>query len=206
MSALSLPLFLITNNFEAPAAEYVIDENVLLFPHIREPYTYNTSTYLSMLLSTGEERAEDILAFVESSVLPQIPETLGTLDAFTLMLPTQFDTHKGLFQTKFDELFGPRVVGRAFTIEQMKHAKTVIPSDTEGFISFGVSNTDYGKEHNRITIPLPKRCGPAAMMAIGYVVIGAIQRQHHAFFKEHIEAYCAFASQVFGQTINPIVE
>lgn len=39
-------VILITNNPSAPAKEFVANENVLVFPKNREPYTYNTSTYM----------------------------------------------------------------------------------------------------------------------------------------------------------------
>lgn len=201
-----MPLFLITSNQEAPAAEYVNHHNVLLFPHIREPYTYNTSTYMSMMLSVGEEKSAEILTFIEDTVVPLIPETFKDQKAFTLILPTKFDVLKGLFMTKFDELFGPELVGRAFTVEQIKHAKTVIPSDQEFFISFGEENTKYGQEKNRLNIPLPEHCGPAGLMAICYFVIGNIQKQHPPYFKENIVAYTKFASELFNQDLQPIVE
>ena len=189
-SELDVPLFLITNNTGAPAAAYVPEENVLLFPHIREPYSYNTSTYLSMILSARMEQATDILSFIESEVAPRIPKVFGEKKAFTLILPVEFDTQKGLFQTKFDELFGPELVGRAFTVEQVKHAKTIVSSDKEFFISFGGENTLFGTEENRLTIPLPEKCGPAGMMAIGYYVIGHIQKQHPPYFKEKHSCVC----------------
>lgn len=200
------PLFLITNNLNAPAATFVKEENVLLFPHIREPYSYNTSTYMSMMLAVGKSKPGEVLSFIESEIRTLIPDTLGSYDAYTLILPTKFDALKGLFLTKFDELFGTKVCGRAFTIEQIKHAKTIVPSEKELFISFGTSNTLYGEESQRLFIPLPETAGPAAMMAIGYYVIGHIQKQHPPYFKEHIEEYTRFASEVFGHSIWPIVE
>jgi len=206
-SKLDVPLFLITNNLEAPAAEYIDEGNILIFPHIREPYTYNTSTYMSMLLScNGNHNPSSILSFIEEEISTIIPQTLGDKNAFTLILPTKFDAHKGLFMTKFDELFGPEVNGRVFTIEQIKHAKTIVSSDKELFISFGVENKYYGSEENRLHIPLPNECGPVGIMAIGYYLIGHIQKQHPQYFKENIAAYSKIASDIFGHQIKPIVD
>ena len=175
-------------------------------PKQMEPYTYNTSTYMSMMLSVSDEKPEKIRSFIEGVVAPLITEKFREQKAFTLILPTKFDVLKGLFMTKFDELFGPELVGRAFTIEQIKHAKTVIPSDKEFFISFGEDNSRYGKEENRLNVPLPENCGPAGLMAIVYYVIGNIQKQHPPYFKENIVAYTKFASELFGDKIEPIVE
>ena len=54
--------------------------------------------------------------------------------------------------TKFDELFGPMITTRVYTPEQTKHAKTVIDSDTELFISFGYENMLFGKEQIEYSI------------------------------------------------------
>ena len=44
------------------------------------------------------------------------------------------------------------------------------------------------------------------MMAIGYYVVGRIQGAHPAYFKEHIAAYTIAASELFGESIEVIVE
>jgi len=111
-----------------------------------------------------------------------------------------------LFLTKFDELFGPMINGRVFTIEQTKHAKTVVPSDKEFFIGLGYNNKSFGKKQNRLNITLPKKAGPATVMAIGYYIIGHIQKQHPDYFKNHITNYTRQASKMFGSTIKPIVD
>ena len=84
------------------------------------------------------------------------------------------------------------------------HAKTVVSGDKELFISFGVENKTWGK--NRLNIPLPQKAGSVALMAIGYYVIGQIQKQNPQWFKESIEEYTEFVSKVFGSKISTIVE
>jgi hypothetical protein len=111
-----------------------------------------------------------------------------------------------MFETKFNELFGPKLMARVFTLEQTKHAKTVIEVEKELFVSFGVENSQFGKEENRLHIELPEEADFVAMMAIGYVFIGYIQKQFPPFYKERIEAYTKETSVMFGQSINVIVE
>jgi len=207
ISKLDVPLFLITNNLEASAAKYVEQGNIFIFPHIREPYTYNTSTYMSMMLGSDNSiSSKQILEYLESNIFEIDFNKLSEMEAFTLIVPTSFDIIKNFFETKFDELFQPKLSGRSFNIEEIKHAKTVIDSDKEFFISFGVENNYYGEEKNRLFIPIPQNCTPATFMAIGYYVIGQIQKLYPPFFKNEIVEYAKEASEIFDQEINPIVE
>ena len=201
-----IPVFLLTNTEDSSAAKYLDPSLVTVFPKIREPYTYNTSTYLGMLLSHSGEDAVAIHEFIEREVAPIIPVTFASYDAFFLLVPSKYDVMREMFATKFDELFGTELMGRVFTREQAKHAKTVVASPTEYFISFDEVNTLFGTEQNRLTIPLPQSAGPAAMLAVGYYVIGHIQKQFPPFFKDNISRYVSETSEVFGQTISVIVE
>lgn len=201
-----VPVVLLTTNRQAPAREYISDSSVSVFPKNREPYTYNTSTYMSMILSKTHENPQAILSFIQKEVLPVIPQNFASYDAFYVLIPSEFNDIREMFETKFNELFGPKLKARIFTLEQTKHAKTVVPHDTELFVSFGVENTRFGRKENRIYIPLPKEVNFAALMAIGYVVIGHIQKQFPPYYKENIEAYTDKTSKEFGSDINPIVE
>jgi hypothetical protein len=120
------------------------------------------------------------------------------------MVPSKFDAAREMFLTKFDELFGSVISGRVFTDEQTKHAKTVVPSDSELFIGLGYENTLWGT--HRLNIPLPEDAGYGALIAIGYYLIGHIQAQNEPYFKNNIEAYTDSVSKLFGQTISPIVK
>jgi len=197
---------LLTNNADAPAKEVVGEDNTRVFPKNREPYTYNTSTYLGMILAkTGEDPAA-LHEFLTSSVGAGLPDTIGTHDAYYFMVPERFDALREMFQTKFDELFGPRLIGRIFTEEQTKHAKTVVPMESELFVSFGVENTHYGSPSQRLHIPLPDSVDYGALMMIGYYVIGHIQKYKPPYFKDRIEEYTREISQIFDTDIRPIVE
>lgn len=202
-----IPTWLVTNNEQIAPADAVIDPGrKVMFPNNPEPYTYNVSTYMGMLLAKTHEDPKATRTFIEETVVQRIPDTFGTFDAFYFILPSECILMKDMFLTKFDELFGARVSARAFTLAQSKHAKTVVPSDTECFISFGEENHLFGKEENRLHVPLPESVGHAAMMAIGYYVIGHIQKQHPPYFKDNITAYAKQASELFNETVTPIAE
>jgi len=195
---------LLTCNEEAPAKKHA--DKTFVSPKAREPYTYNTSTYMGMILSHTKENPEKVMEFIREEVDSRIPPDFFDYKAFYIIVPTEFENVRELFMTKFDELFGPRINGRVFTPEQTKHAKTVVPWDKELFISFGYDNQDFGPEGNRLNIPLPEDAGPAALMAIGYYVIGHIQKQNPSYFKDNIKRYTDEASELFGQDIEPIVD
>lgn len=202
----SIKTILLTNNAQAPAKEIVGEQNSFIFPKNREPYTYNTSTYMGMLLTKTFEDERSLLDFINSEVVTKIPTTLSSYSAFYFIVPNHFAEVSEMFETKFNELFGPRLMARVFTLEQTKHAKTVIPLEKELFISFGVENTFFGAPENRLLIPLPSDADYVAMMAIGYVVIGNIQKQFPPYYKERIETYCKETSEMFGSLISPIVD
>lgn len=202
----SVPTMLLTNNPEAPAMEVVGSEHAHVFPKNREPYTYNTSTYMGMLLSKTGENPEELHEFILNDVKNALPANLGEYDAYYMTVPDKLTLVREMFVTKFDELFGPRLMGRIFTLEQTKHAKTVVPMEKELFISFGEKNEDFGLRANRLYIPLPERVDFVAMMAIGYYVVGQIQKAKPAYFKGRVVEYCREISDVFGKEITPIVE
>lgn len=193
-------IILLTNNLDAKAAKFVA--KTLVFPKQREPYTYNTSTYLSMILAMTGESPKKIHEYI-SKFDKEIPRNLDKYDSFYFMLPSKFDAARELFATKFDELFGPRLLGKVFTDEQTKHAKTVIPYDKELFVSFGIKNDIYGKKRFNIKLPVGSSYG--MLMMIGYYFVGKIQGQKEPYFKNNIARYTKEASKLFGQNIEPIV-
>jgi len=121
--------------------------------------------------------------------------------------PNEFEKTNSLFETKFTELFGRQIARDVKTYEQLKHAITIVPSKTELCIKFSDTGEDIYFNGDVIKIPLPKKCGPAAMMAIGYYVIGKIQEQHKQYFKDNITQYVRkVSSKPFGEGIKVIVE
>ncbi len=201
-----LPVHLITNNQVSLAATFVPIDNVHVYPKNREPYTYNTSTYLGPILAYTKEPIEDIKTYITSQVEPRLLRNFGDYSAFTFLLPLRFKHLRAMLSTKFDELFGPYVNGRFFTAEEIKHAKTVVTSGDELFISFGCNNTTYGLAKNRLEIPLSSDINYGTLMTATYFVVGKIQAAHPPYFAMAIASYAETASKLFGQTITPIVE
>ncbi|MAG15686.1 hypothetical protein CMO88_01350 [Candidatus Woesearchaeota archaeon] len=191
---------LLTNNKDAAARKHA--DKTFVFPKNIEPYTYNTSTYMSMIMAKTKENPKKILEHIKKSVDAVIPKNLRKYDAYFIILPTEFDNIREMLATKFDELFGPKISGRVFTPEQTKHAKTVVPAEREFFLSIGYDNKDFGKK--RLNISLPKWAGPATVMAISYYFIGHIQKQNPPYFKKNIFAYTKNASRIFKQEIKPL--
>jgi hypothetical protein len=203
-----VPVWLFTNNKDAHAKEFVDKDRVVVFPKNREPYTYNTSTYLSMIFSQTKENPEEIFYHIEN-IKKLVPYNFGKHDSFVMVVPSEFDEVRGMFRTKFDELFGGNVSVRVFTSEEVKHAKTVIPSDRELTIHFDFYSKMEIQTKNKdkhLYIPLRDSASYGEMISVGYFVIGKIQEAHPAYFKNNIVEYTKDASEIFNQKINPIVE
>lgn len=188
---------LITNNENAMAKKF--SDKTFVLPKQREPYTYNTSTYLGMIFASEKENVKEIYNHLNKIKVP----SMKRYDSFYLILPPRFDSVREMLVTKFDELFGPMILGRVYTTEQTKHAKTITPSSKELFISFGGKNNTYGK--HRLFIPLPKNCGFGGLIATAYYVIGKIQKQKEPYFKNNILNYTKESSRIFKQEIKAIV-
>lgn len=192
---------LITNNENALAIPLVRLAHV--FPKNPEPYTYNTSTYMGMILSTTNENPKTILDFIKQNTKKRITKnTFKGYDAYLIIIPNEFDACRELFLTKFDELFGPKISARVFTQDQIKHAKTVVTSNKECVLGLGCEQTVWGDVD--VYIPLIQKANFAAVMAIGYYVIGNIQKQNPPYFKQNIASYVKKASNVFNQEIRVV--
>jgi len=196
---------LITNNPNAEANKFIEDDKIFVFPKNREPYTYNTSTYLGMILGKTNEDPEKIQIFIQQEIDTLTLPDFSQYDKYFIIIPPKFSGIIRMLEVKFIELFGRRIARDVETSEYMKHAVTVVPSE-ELFISFGEKNTIWGEPDQRLHIPLPENAGYATMMAIGYYVIAQIQKQHPPYFKENIALYVEKASKVFGSEIKVIVE
>ena len=198
-------VILITNNPNAEAARFIESSEIFIFPKNREPYTYNTSTYMGMILGKTNEDPEKIQKFIQQQIDTLTFPDFSQYDKYFLITPPKFSGIIRMLQVKFIELFGRRLARDVETNEYMKHAVTVVPSG-ELFVSFGEENTMWGEPDQRLHVPLPENAGYATMMAIGYYVIAQIQKQHPPYFKENIALYTEKASKVFGSEIKVIVE
>ncbi|PIO07360.1 hypothetical protein COU59_03375, partial [Candidatus Pacearchaeota archaeon CG10_big_fil_rev_8_21_14_0_10_34_12] len=131
---------LITNNPNALAKKY--SDRVFVFPKQREPYTYNTSTYMGMILGKTHESPDKIYYFIKSRIDKIKLPKLGRYDKYYLIVPPKFSGIIRMLNVKFIELFGRRVARDVETLEYVKHATTVVPSN-ELFISFGEENKTW---------------------------------------------------------------
>jgi len=197
---------LLTNTKDSQAGKIVDEAHV--FVKNPEPYTYNTSTYLGMILARTGEDPKKILNTIEK-IKNKIPSDLSKYKAFFILIPNEFENIREMFLTKFDELFGPNLLGRVFTPDETKHAKTVEPSDAELFIGLGYDNKLFGlpgQGKNRLNIDLPDGFSYGTLLAVGYYIIGQIQKSNPPYFKENIERYIEEASKIFGEKLSVIVE
>ncbi len=202
LMASDLKPYLMTCKADSPAAELLrgsgCGDRVFVTPSEPEPITYNTSTYLGMILASTEENPEEIRRHIVDEVEPRLAG-IGDHEAYYLIVRPEFNIQREMFVTKFDELFGGRVAGRCYTTEQTLHAKTVVPWDRELFISFGCDNQRFGSQSQRLEVPLRKGAGFAEMLAIGYFVIGYIQRHKPQWFKQHATEYEAVQKRWFEE-------
>lgn len=200
------PTRLITCTADSPAEKELSSEDkkhVIVTPKTTELYTYNTSTYLGWLFSKTGEDPKKIREFIEERV--DLPH-MGKYESFFVLIPSKFDLIREMFMTKFDELFQPLVSGRVFTEGQAIHAKTITSSPLEMFIGLGYENKRFGNPECRVNVPLPEDVNFAGMMAIGYSILGNIQKQKPSYFKDNIARYCLdFAAKSFGKPLSPVV-
>lgn len=201
-----IPTVLLTTDPHAPALQVVGKNHSYVFPRNREPYSYNTSTYMGMLLSVTKEDPQALHAYITNVVAPSLPDSFSGGTSFTFILPPAYGDICAMLRVKFDELFGPLLVGQAFTSEEIKHAKTIVHSDGQYFVSIGEENDRFGNTDKRLQVPLPADADYVAVLAISYFIVGRIQASFPPYFKDGIAAYAKELGEMFGNTFNPIVE
>lgn len=187
-------------------AELIIgSQNTIVTSKNREPYTYNTSTYLGWILNKTKEDPKKIINFIKKRINPILPKNLKKYNGYLLVTPDNLGGVNQLFEVKFIELFGRNIARDVKTYEEMRHAITVVPNKKELAIQFGKGKFDF--ENNILQIPLPKDCDVGTLMAIGYYVIGKIQEQNIQYFKNNIIKYITRNKRgEFGKSLSVIVE
>ena len=202
-------LTLLTNSVNSSASlelDHLHEYDEYIFPKNREPYTYNTSTYMGYILGYTKENPKEIYDFIKKNLPDEMFEKFAKYDKFFLIVPPKFLNIIRMLEIKFIELFGRNVARDIATSEFVRHHVVEIAKSDELFISFGCENKDWGNEGNRLEIPLPENADYGAMMAIGYYVIGQIQKRQKQYFKEGIIAYAEKMASVFNEKVSPIVE
>ena len=64
-----------------------IADQILVYEKLPEPYTYNTSTYLGMIMGTSGEKAQTILRFIDRL---KFPKNFKDYSAYSFILPDKF--------------------------------------------------------------------------------------------------------------------
>ena len=187
---------LLTCNPDSSAAK--IADEALAYRKVAEPYTYNTSTYLGMILSGTQEIPEEIKSLVEKI---ELPKNFAEYESYAFVLPDRFASVCPMLDIKKSELFGPFVSLRAFPEGHARHAKFVIPTEKELVISINYKNEYFGSLNNRWQIELPNEASFGAMLCLTYYIVGKIQEIKPAYFKENINNYCNdYGPKAYGKS------
>lgn len=179
-----LKTVLLTCSPESSAAK--LAQEVLVFPKLSEPYTYNVSTYLSMIAAASKEN----LALIEQYILKlKIPKKYHNYKSYAFILPDKHAAVAPMIDIKKSELFGPNLSIRAFSYGEARHAKFLVREKDELVISFG-ENKDFGYPSSRWEIKAEKLIGPAFLMALSYFLVGLIQASRPDYFGKNIKNFC----------------
>lgn len=197
---------LLTCNPNSSASAIIWKENTTVTAKNREPYTYNTSTYMWWVLAYTWEKSWEIKKFIQEEIDPILAKIdFSKYDSYLLVTPDNFSQVNQLFIVKFIELFGRKIARDVFSYEQMKHATTVVPHKNELFILFWEWELDCTWE--QINFPLPHNCWLWWIMAIWYYVIWKIQNSYPQYFKENIWDYIVNINKTeFWKWLKVIVE
>lgn len=190
---------LLTTKSQSDAAKAA--DNVLVYKSIPEPYTYNTSTYMGMILSSTKENPRDIKKHVEEL---KFPEDFSGYSGYSFVVPDRFMQICPMLDIKKSELFGTKLSLRAFPQGHARHAKFVVRSEDELVISLGQINEFYGAPQHRWNIELPEDANFAEVMATTYYIVGKIQTAKPPYFKENIANYVSdYGPKAYGPTTKP---
>jgi hypothetical protein len=174
-------------------------DKTFTYRKVAEPYTYNTSTYMGMIMSTTKENPQNILNFIKDL---KFPDDFTNYEAYSFILPEKYINLCPMIDIKKSELFGPHLSLRAFTQGYARHAKFVNPWEKELVITLGEKSDFYGFKNHQWNINIPSFLNHAGAMAITYYIIGKIQESKPSFFKDNIKNYCLdYGPKAYGKTI-----
>jgi len=163
-----------------------IADKVEIFKKLPEPYTYNVSTYMAMILASTGEKAKYILKQIKNL---KLPKNFKNYQAYSFILPDKYQSIAPMLEIKQRELFGPKLNIKAFSQGEARHAKYVIPWKKELVISIGEKNKYFGDKDSRWDINLPKNHGYAYILSLTYYLMGKIQETKPDYFKKNIKNY-----------------
>lgn len=187
---------LLTTKAKSGAAK--IADKVYVYKSIDEPYTYNVTTYVGMVLSASKEDPQEIKKYIQSVKLPQNFDIYKT---YTFVLPDRYMQVCPMLEIKNNELFGPHMSIRAYSQGHARHAKFVIRSKEELVISIGEKNEYFGDPNHRWDIFPPDNISFAGIIALTYYIIGKIQRVKPQYYKDNIINYVSdYGPRAYGST------
>ncbi len=185
---------LLTTKGESDAAK--IADKVYVFKSIAEPYTYNTSTYMGMIMASTKENPTGIK---EEVLALGFPENFGSYSSYAFVLPDKFMPICPMLEIKKSELFGPKLSLRAFSQGHARHAKFVIRDKDELVISIGSKNDFFGETQSRWDIFPSGNINFAGMMAMTYYIVGKIQASKPQYFRDNIGNYVSdYGPKAYG--------
>ncbi len=174
-----------------------VADKIHVFNKIDEPYTYNVSTYLSMIIANTSEDPEYILKQLKKI---KLPKNFKDYSAYSFILPNKYSSIAPMLEIKQRELFGPKLNIKAFSQGEARHAKYVIPWKKELVITIGEKNNHFGDKDNRLDISLAKNHDFAYILSLTYYLIGKIQEAKPDYFKKNIENYCQdYGPKAYGK-------
>lgn len=172
-------------------------DHVYVFDKLPEPYTYNTSTYMGMMLGASDQKPQEILDYIQSVRIPNMKQ----YESYSFVVPDEFVNICAMLDIKESELFGSQMSIRAFSFGHARHAKFVIPSDKELVIVLGEGGECFGKKEHRVNLPIPKNTQYPFVMALTYYLIGKIQEIKPPLFKQNIRNYCLdYGPKAYGSS------
>jgi len=186
---------LLTTKGESDAAK--IADTVHVFQSIDEPYTYNTSTYMGMILAATQENITEIKNFIENL---KLPENFSSYKSYSFVLPDKYLNICPMLDIKKSELFGSLLSLRAFSQGHARHAKFVVRSPDELVVSINEKNEFFGDPAHRWNLNLPSSFSFAAVMATTYYIVGKIQEAKPPFFRNNIQNYVSdYGPKAYGK-------
>ncbi|PIP74465.1 MAG: hypothetical protein CO135_01810 [Candidatus Levybacteria bacterium CG_4_9_14_3_um_filter_35_16] len=187
---------LLTTKKDSDAAR--IADKVYVYDSIDEPYTYNVSTYMGMILSVTKEDPMYIKNIIESL---EFPTNFDNYKSYAFIVPDKYMNVCPMLDIKKSELFGPKVSLRAFSQGHARHAKFVIRAKEELVISLGKNNDCFGDPGSRWNIAIPDNLNYAGIMALTYYIVGKIQNSKPQYFKENVSNYVNdYGPKAYGLT------
>lgn len=178
---------LITCNENSETSNILNKEDIIITPKNKEPYTYNTSTYMWWILANTKENPEWIIQYIENNISKIIPNNFSDYNWFLFAIPDKFAGIAPLVDVKFIELFWRNISRDIKTFEELKHAITVVPCKKELCIKFWPWEIYF--QWDILNISLPHDLWLAWFMAVTYYIVWKIQKQLPPYFKENIWKY-----------------